>query len=229
VYVIEAMTESDIAEVSRLERRCFSNPWPQSAYRRELRKPTQNCYIVLRDTGVDLRAPTFRDGSVFSLGSRLTMLARTRRSDRSDGAKAPIVGFSGFWQIFDEAHITTIGIEPALRGQSLGELLLVALIEEAIGRGAGYLSLEVRVSNAVAMRLYEKYTFSVKGIRPRYYVDDGEDAYVMWSPSIRTEEFRVLLDERRAELAESLGERASLPLRGGGGSHASAVNGNGAT
>ncbi len=213
MYIIEAMTEADISEVSRLERRCFSNPWPQSAYRRELRRPAQNCYIVLRNTGSDGNEPAIRDGSLFSIGSRLTTLARARRNDRAD-SRAPIVGFSGFWHLFEEAHITTIGIDPSLRGQSLGELLLVAMIEEAIARGAGYLSLEVRISNSIAMRLYEKYDFSIKGTRPRYYVDDGEDAYVMWSPSIRTESFRQMLDQRREELAYSLGEGAVLPEKG---------------
>lgn len=206
------MTELDIPEVSRLERRCFTNPWPQSAYRRELRRPAQNCYIVLRDTGDDRNEPAIREGSLFSIGSRLSTLARVRRTERA-GARAPIVGFSGFWHVFDEAHITTIGIEPSLRGRSLGELLLVAMIEEAIRRGAGYLSLEVRISNSIAMRLYEKYDFSVKGTRPRYYVDDGEDAYVMWSPPIRTESFRQMLDQRREELAFSLGGEAMLPER----------------
>ena len=43
------MIVADVPEVGRLERRCFSNPWPASAYRRELQVPEQNYYIVLRD------------------------------------------------------------------------------------------------------------------------------------------------------------------------------------
>lgn len=220
MFVIEAMTESDIVEVSRLERRCFTNPWPQSAYRRELRKPLQNCYLVLRSDGATSKNGR-RDSFVLSAGGGpLNLFNRVRRGDRTYPERAPIVGFAGFWHVFDEAHITTIGVEPGLRGQSLGELLLVALIEEALGRGAGYLSLEVRVSNDIAMRLYEKYGFQVRGTRPRYYIDDGEDAYVMWSPPVRTEEFRKLLDERRAALEQALGGDAPLPVRGGSG-HAS--------
>jgi len=109
--------------------------------------------------------------------------------------------------------VTTIAVEPDLRGKSLGELLLVALIEEAINRGAGYLSLEVRISNIVAIRLYEKYGFSIKGVRTKYYVDDGEDAYVMWSANVRSADFRVELDAHRERLAGSLGETARLPDR----------------
>lgn len=211
MYLIEPMTETDITEVSRLERRCFSNPWPLSAYRRELRRPHQNCYLVLRDDGTRPPGESVEEQQA----GRFGILNRVRRSDRGSNGRDPIVGFAGFWHLFDEAHITTIGIEPALRGQSLGELLLVALIEEALGRGAGYLSLEVRVSNVVAMRLYEKYGFEIKGVRPRYYVDDGEDAYVMWSPPIRTELFRARLDEHRSVLQAALGSRVELPARGG--------------
>ncbi|MBX3071525.1 MAG: ribosomal protein S18-alanine N-acetyltransferase [Thermomicrobiales bacterium] len=224
MYFIEAMTESDVPEVSRLERRCFTNPWPQSAYRRELRKPHQNCYLVLRGSSAD-DSENGREGLVLSLGGRLGRLGRVRRSDRGAAGQPPIVGFAGFWHVFDEAHITTIGIDPGLRGRALGELMLVALIEEALGRGAGYLSLEVRVSNHVAMRLYEKYGFQIKGTRPRYYVDDGEDAYVMWSPPIRTESFRALLDARRETLQTRIGADTPLPARGGSGRVAAPVAG----
>jgi [ribosomal protein S18]-alanine N-acetyltransferase len=219
VYLIEPMVENDVAAVSRLERRCFSNPWPQSAYRRELRNPEQNYYVVLRE--VDQRRMAQGNGAVMprwvddgssTRFSRMALLSRVRKGV-VPGASSRIVGFAGFWHVFDEAHITTIAVDPDLRGRSLGELLLVTLIEEAIARGAGYLSLEVRVSNIAAIRLYEKYGFIIKGVRPKYYVDDGEDAYVMWSDNVRSPAFRVALDARREGLGQSLGNAASLPAR----------------
>lgn len=217
VYIIERMTQVDVPEVSRLERKCFSNPWPQSAYRRELRNPAQNYYIVLRDSAAPARegvafGPDAGNGEPSHRMSRMTFLSRVRRTAQEVSSReGSVVGFAGFWHLFDEAHITTIGVEPDLRGRSLGELLLVALTEEAIARGAGYLSLEVRVSNHVALRLYEKYGFQIKGVRPKYYIDNGEDAYVMWSDSIREPRFRVMLDERRDGLEQSLGGIAELP------------------
>jgi ribosomal-protein-alanine N-acetyltransferase len=222
VYVIEPMAEDDIAAVSRLERRCFSNPWPQSAYRRELRNPEQNFYIVLRrqtaistmrGNGADL--PHWDPYETPTKFSRMALFSRVRKGvvNTASGRTPRIVGFAGFWHVFDEAHVTTIAVDPDLRGRSLGELLLVSLIEEAINRRAGYLSLEVRVSNIVAIRLYEKYGFSVKGVRPKYYVDDGEDAYVMWSDNVRSADFRELLDDRRSRLERSLGLDAELPDR----------------
>src|SRR5215216_3022369 len=50
VYRLDAMTQDDVPEVSRVERRCFANPWPASAYRRELQNPAQNYYVVVRET-----------------------------------------------------------------------------------------------------------------------------------------------------------------------------------
>ena len=125
--------------------------------------------------------------------ARLSLLPFGRRTEPD----APrIVGFAGMWSMFDEAHITTIGVEPEQRGQGLGELLLVALADEAIRRGAEWLTLEVRVSNEPAQGLYRKYGFSVQGVRKRYYSDNNEDAFIMWSPSLRDP---VYLD-RYAEL-----------------------------
>src|SRR5688572_22641389 len=49
VYRLDTMTQDDVPEVSRVERRCFANPWPASAYRRELQNPAQNYYVVLRE------------------------------------------------------------------------------------------------------------------------------------------------------------------------------------
>jgi [ribosomal protein S18]-alanine N-acetyltransferase len=222
VYVIGLMGEDDIGAVSRLERRCFSNPWPQSAYRRELRNPEQNYYIVLRRQAANLATqgngagtPQWDSESPAAKFSRMALFSRVRKgvAETATSRSSRIVGFAGFWHVFDEAHITTIAVDPDLRGRSLGELLLVALIEEAISRRAGYMSLEVRVSNIVAIRLYEKYGFTIKGVRPKYYVDDGEDAYVMWSGNGRSAEFRELLDERRSTLALSLGGEAALPER----------------
>ena len=49
VYRLDIMTQADVPDVSRVERRCFANPWPASAYRRELQNPAQNYYVVLRE------------------------------------------------------------------------------------------------------------------------------------------------------------------------------------
>lgn len=200
------MTQDDVSEVSRLERRCFSNPWPLSAYRRELRLPEQNAYLVLRQH----ETANGNGSEINGRGlSRLPLLSFTRRHD----PVAPrIAGFAGMWHMFDEAHITTIGVEPEQRGRGLGELLFVALVDEAIRRGAAWLTLEVRVSNESAQALYQKYGFTVHGTRKRYYSDNNEDAFVMWSPSLHDEEYLALLDDLRG-LIRSRYPDAGLPER----------------
>jgi [ribosomal protein S18]-alanine N-acetyltransferase len=90
-----------------------------------------------------------------------------------------IVGYGGFWSIFDEAHITNIAIDPAFRGKKLGEFLVKDLIDLAKELGAKMMTLEVRKSNFVAQHLYKKFGFVEKGIRKNYY-SDNEDALIMW-------------------------------------------------
>jgi ribosomal-protein-alanine N-acetyltransferase len=91
-----------------------------------------------------------------------------------------IAGYCGSWVVIDESHITNIAILPEYRGQKLGEALLQKMIEISISMGTIRMTLEVRVSNVVAISLYEKLGFQKGGIRKRYYTDNYEDAYVMW-------------------------------------------------
>ncbi|MDQ3044755.1 MAG: ribosomal protein S18-alanine N-acetyltransferase, partial [Chloroflexota bacterium] len=176
VYRIDPMTLADVTEVSQIEQRCFSNPWPRAAYRRELRAPDQNAYFVLRrvDTphqnahDISLEHPSGERGR-FSPRLSLPLRALGWRPESNGKATSELIGFAGMWIVFDEAHITTIGVDPAHRGRGLGELLLVALVDDAIRRGANSMTLEVRVSNEAAQSLYRKYGFSVRGVRRRYY------------------------------------------------------------
>ena len=91
-----------------------------------------------------------------------------------------IVAYSGMWVIIDEAHITNIAVLPDFRRQGLGERLMKEMMGRAKSRGATKMTLEVRVSNATAQRLYERLGFAARGIRRGYYSDTGEDAIVMW-------------------------------------------------
>ncbi len=207
-----------MAEVSRVERRCFANPWPASAYRRELQNPTQNFYVVLRETqGVDPTSRTEADegprpkldqdeAPVKAVPRRaLLPISLGRRQDSNGAPPAAIIGFAGMWLAFDEAHVTTIGVYPSYRGQGLGELLLLCIVDEAVARGANWLTLEVRVSNAAAQALYRKYGFTTHGTRKRYYSDNNEDALIMWSPALSDPSFRTTLESRRFALDRRIG------------------------
>jgi ribosomal-protein-alanine N-acetyltransferase len=137
-------------------------------------------------------------------GLRALGLLSFNRKSGIEPAPEPIAGFAGMWQLFDEAHVTTIGVDTPYRGRGFGEAMLLKLLDEAVRRGANVMTLEVRVSNASAMKLYEKYGFTIHGVRPRYYSDNGEDAYLMWSPSLRDPGFLEIVETHRRALVERL-------------------------
>lgn len=205
-YSIGLMQQDDVPEVSRVERQCFSNPWPSSAYRRELRNPANNYYIVLREGQDAAQQEHERERhEARGLGARLPLpLPFLRRADEPSSA---IVGFAGMWILFDEAHVTTIGVLPERRGRGLGELMLVDLFAEAERRRAEWLTLEVRVSNEQAQRLYTKYGFHSQGVRRRYYSDNNEDAYIMWSESMHNPAYLARVQELRERLYARLGDQ----------------------
>ena len=111
-----------------------------------------------------------------------------------------IVGFGGLWVMVDEAHITTFAVEPRWRRRGVGEWLLLALLDRALDRHAREATLEVRLSNVPARRLYEKYGFRPVGIRPRYYSDNGEDALIMTTEALAAPAMRERLTGLRAAL-----------------------------
>ena len=91
-----------------------------------------------------------------------------------------MIGYAGMWLIFDEAHVTNVAIRPEGRGKKLGELLMRHLMVTAKSIGANRMTLEVRVSNNVAISLYKKLGFAAEGVRKNYYADTMEDAVIMW-------------------------------------------------
>lgn len=95
-----------------------------------------------------------------------------------------VVGYAGMWNVCGEGHITNIAVHPEFRGSGIGSLLMEGLINEARKEGISRLTLEVRKSNIIAQRLYEKYGFVTCGIRKSYYADNNEDALIMWKDSV---------------------------------------------
>jgi len=116
-----------------------------------------------------------------------------------------IVGFGGMWLMVDEAHIITFAIHARWRRQHIGDRLLLAMLDIAIDAGANETTLEVRLSNLPARRLYEKFGFRPVGLRPRYYSDHGEDALIMTTDQMRDPPMR----ERMARLRVAIDEAPS--------------------
>ncbi len=156
-YRIRPMTSGDIPTVAALERRIFLDPWPFSAYVQELHFNASARYFV-----VELANPALAPQQ---------WPWKTARS-------ASLLGYVGMRWEGTRVHISTLAVREAWRGRGLGELLLLAVLEEAVQHNARSAQLEVRVSNKVAQSLYKKYGFVVQSRLGNYY-RDGEDAYLM--------------------------------------------------
>src|SRR4051794_19417405 len=144
------------------------------------------------------------------------------------------VAYGGIWLMVDEAHVTTFAVHPRYRRRRIGEQLLLSLLDLSLDRHAREATLEVRLSNLAARRLYEKYGFRPVGIRPRYYSDNQEDALIMTTSPLgdrdqrdRVERLRAALDDAPAPTGpydpDDLGDPAAgADGRAGAGDRASA-------
>ena len=111
-----------------------------------------------------------------------------------------VVGYAGLMFTGDEAHVTTIAVDPAWQRHQVGTRLLLHLAGVARARPAPdaprrarHLTLEVRVSNVVAQQMYKKFGFVPAGVRKNYYVESKEDALVMWAYDIDTDDYAAHL------------------------------------
>ena len=109
-----------------------------------------------------------------------------------------IVGYAGLLVVESDAHITTLAVEPQARRHSLGTRLMMELVAAAIGSDVDHITLEVRMSNEGAQRLYQKFGFAPVGLRKDYYRD--EDALVMWANDINGMDYQARLLHVRSDL-----------------------------
>ncbi len=95
-----------------------------------------------------------------------------------------IAAYAGAWVSFNQAEVMSVAVDPKLRGQGLGTLLFGELIKAVKARGATAITLEVRPSNKAAIKLYENFGLRSVGRRRGYYLDNGEDALIMWNTKL---------------------------------------------
>ena len=127
----------------------------------------------------------------------------------SDGDEK-LIGYCGYWLIVDEAHITTIAVDPLLRGQSLGELQLINILDKMMSQSVKIATLEVRTGNISAQQMYYKYMFSTQGLRAKYYQDNAEDALILSTPNINSEAFRAMFKYNKQAFEKKHGPIPSL-------------------
>jgi ribosomal-protein-alanine N-acetyltransferase len=187
-FVVRPMQMADIPAVMAIERQSFPSPWPESAFCYELRYRKDSRFYVL-----ELRAEVPPTG-------------RVRLREMLQRQEQPLLlGYMGVRSQGSDAHICTIAVHPGWRGRGLGLFLLLMALEEAVQHRARQVVLEVRPSNTIAQRLYEKAGFARAGVCPAYY-RDGEDAWVM---------VLAPLDEARKDRLRGLREAAQSRLMAG--------------
>ncbi|MBN1121618.1 MAG: ribosomal protein S18-alanine N-acetyltransferase [Anaerolineae bacterium] len=191
---VRPMTLDDIENVVVLDRLAFPTPWSARTYRHEIENTDRSVMFVAEPTD-KVASNTYTNSEGFL----------QRLFSPSIPAQSPIslVAYSGFWQICEEAHISTIAVHPDWRGKKIGELLIWIMVREAMRRKAEMVTLEVRVSNTIAQNLYHKYGFEVTGRRKGYYRDNHEDAYYMTVMPLN-EAYHARLIEFGKELAQHI-------------------------
>ena len=150
-HELRKMRLEDLDEVMEIERLAFKHPWSAELFRRELEHDWSTILLCVEP---------------------LTSAAGGKASER-------IVGFLIYWLVHDEVHVLNVAVAPEQRRKGIARDLMAETERRAVASSASLLTLEVRRSNIAALELYKSFDYRPVGVRPNYYVDEGEDAIVM--------------------------------------------------
>jgi ribosomal-protein-alanine N-acetyltransferase len=219
-HALRLMRVGDIAQVLEIERESFPTMWPPTAYKRELEQNRLAHYFVAVEDNRDFAPGSGQiadaearaaehSGAIGRLFGELRHILGNDEDEHPlpplDDRPEIITAVIGVWLLADEAHIVTIAVRESHRRHGIAELLLIRAIELAQAKGQQLVTLECRVSNAAALALYNKYGFEKVGLRPRYYSDNHEDAYVLSLNSVLSRRFTERFEALRAEHEERWG------------------------
>lgn len=212
-YHLRQMTLSDIPQVMEVERESFPTMWPPTAFKRELQQNRLAHYIVAVERNHQYaEAPGRASEPPHRHGGVGRLLHNVLHNEEAESLPPPerrpelIIGFAGVWMLPDEAHLVSIAVRQSHRRLGIGERLLISAIEMAQRRGQAMVTLECRVSNEAALAMYEKCGFRQAGLRPRYYSDNHEDAYIMTASGIGAARYQSVLQDMKAEHVRRWGD-----------------------
>ena len=199
---VRRLQAKDIDQVVAIEKEAFSPLWVSSSFKRDLNNKRASYLVACFDEDVSPEEilaeiePHESIGTVTpTLWSRVLGrmgLSSNAETESEEKEEFDIAGYVSVWYQGDEAHITEIAVKESLRSRGIGELLLIGALEAAIEYGSKVMTLEARVSNFIAHRMYQKYNFKSVGIRKAYYSDNREDAVIMTTSPIDTDEYHKL-------------------------------------
>ncbi|MCY4557815.1 MAG: ribosomal protein S18-alanine N-acetyltransferase [Chloroflexi bacterium] len=194
---LRRMRAEDIPQVIEIEQEAFNPGWVGTPFRRELNSRYTRFLVAYRaaDSADDdpggsenrHRAPAADE----SLWGRMLTGVRSAFGKGQRVVGDDLAGYVGIWLQGDQAHITEVAVREELRGRGIGELLIIGTLRVAYEQALAEVTLEARVSNFVAQRLYDKYGFNEAGIRKNYYADNREDAVIMTTDPIHTAAYRA--------------------------------------
>ena len=194
-YRIRLMSKEDIKQVTEIDREAFPTMWPPVNFQSELTNRLAHYIVACNGTILENKAEARPDPNPppprTFMGVKLPFLSRPKPI--IEIVPTPVdhlAGFVGTWLMVDEAHIINIAVRESHRGQGAGELLLISSIDLAASLKASVVTLEVRVSNVIAQKLYSKYGFNHVGTRKKYYTDNNEDALIMTTDDINSSYFQ---------------------------------------
>jgi [ribosomal protein S18]-alanine N-acetyltransferase len=156
----------DLAAVSDLERRSFTQPWTPDSFQSLL--GAERARFLVAVPGDSCREPD--PGAGPEAGA-------DPGAGRS--APSPILGYGVLWWASDQGELANLAVDPDARRRGVGSLLLDRLLAEAEAAGLSAVFLEVRASNAAAASLYEKRGFREVGVRRDYYSRPREDGRIL--------------------------------------------------
>ena len=193
-YHIKIAEESDLDQLSLIEREAFSENWPPTSFRREIKNKNTSVLVAYFDRQVNSsQAPDIlseREKNWTSIVAKMFQyVCKTFRSSDKNINDLYLVGYVSTRYMYDETHVIAIAVRQSHRGHGVGEFLLRESILEGIQKNSKQATLEVRVSNKVAQSLYVKYGFEFVGTRKRYYSDNNEDAYIMTVEDIGSDKY----------------------------------------
>ena len=184
--IVAPMRRRHLRGVLAIEQLVYPKPWSPTLFITEMTQPESRRYLVALSA---------------SAGGRILW----------SPAKA-VVGYAGVMVAVGEAHITTVATHPHQHRRKIGSRLLIALLREARAMGAQAATLEVRVNNRGAQRLYGGFGFAPVGVRPGYYAETGEDALIMWAYDINEPAYADLLDRQEQRVQRPGGDSGADDL-----------------
>jgi len=214
-FAVRRATLDDSLMLESIEREAFPGMTPVTRIERDL----------TRQNGLYLAAIRGWHPEEQELGPRFAIATKAEKEDDSftarmrrnvdryvlDKVNRPklspdyIAGFVGIWFVLDEAHVVIIGLREADRRKGIGEQLLISAIEQSVENDSRVVTLEVRESNDPAIELYKKYGFQEVGLRRRYYSDNGENAVIMTTPPIQSDDYQKQFTELVEQHADRWG------------------------